>query len=131
MAAEAEFKVNGSTPIALEYYNQVKRRAYGFSPTMASAVDVTNINLQSIMDERSRELCFEGVRRSDLIRWGMMTTAMQGIVADVANNAPSGYLTSASLAANNYLTNPLRYAIFPIPANEVALNNAMVQNAGW
>ena len=84
------------------------------------------------MDERSRELCFEGVRRIDLIRWGTITNAMQGIVADVAANAPSSYAVSASLPASNFLVYPAKFSLFPIPSTfEIAQNSAATQNIGW
>jgi hypothetical protein len=135
MAAEADLQVNGGTPsaAAVEYYNQVRRRAFGFTPTAAQAgFDVTTFTMQNIMDERSRELCFEGVRRIDLIRWGQMTAAMQAIQADVTANSPATYSFAASFAANNFLTNPSKYTLFPIPATgEIANNPAMTQNPGW
>jgi starch-binding outer membrane protein, SusD/RagB family len=133
MAAEADLKANGMPSAAsVEYYNQVRRRAFGFNPLVANAKDVTTFTMQDIMDERSRELCFEGVRRMDLIRWGTMTTAMQNILSDVTANAPGVYSTVASLAATNFLTNPTKYSLFPIPANfEIAQNTAITQNTGW
>jgi starch-binding outer membrane protein, SusD/RagB family len=134
MAAEADLKVNG-TPGSqtVNYYNQVRRRAYGFDPALpVPALDVTTFSMQDIMDERSRELCFEGVRRIDLIRWGTMTAAMQNIVTDVTNNAPASYTFAASVAANNFLTNPPKYVLFPIPSTfEIAQNNLITQNTGW
>lgn len=134
MAAEADLKVN-STPsaTAVEYFNQVRRRAFGVSPTAANAtVDVTTFTMQDIMDERSRELCFEGVRRADLVRWGTMPTVMQNIQNDIRTFAPTSYQTAALFASNNYLLNPSKYALFPIPAAfEIAQNTALTQNAGW
>ena len=134
MAAEADLKANGSpSATAVEYFNQVRRRAFGFSPTAAQpGFDVTSFTMQDIMDERSRELCFEGVRRIDLIRWGTMTAAMQAIVSDVSANAPATYSVAASLAANNFLTYPQKFSLFPVPSTfEIAQNNAATQNIGW
>lgn len=133
MAAEADLKVNGSPSAeAVGYYNQVRRRAYGFSPlTPAPSVDVTTFTLQDIMDERSRELCFEGQRRNDLIRWGVMTTAMQNLITDNANRAPATYLAAVNVAATNFVSAPDKYVLFPIAAGEIALDKALVQNPGW
>jgi starch-binding outer membrane protein, SusD/RagB family len=134
MGAEADLKANGApSAIAVGYYNQVRRRAYGFDPNAAvPSLDVTTFTLQDIIDERSRELCFEGVRRSDLIRWGTMTNAMQNIVTDVTSNAPTNYTFAASIAANNFLSNPIKFILFPIPSNfEIAQNNLITQNLGW
>jgi predicted secreted protein len=35
--------------------------------------------LKYIQDERSRELCYEGLRKLDLIRWGIFYTTMKGL----------------------------------------------------
>lgn len=134
MAAEADLRVNGTPSAeAVLYFNMVTRRAFGLDPnTAAPAVDVTTFNLQDIINERSRELCFEGVRRMDLIRWGIMPTVMQQLLAEVNTNAPSGYRFSAGLAATNFLQNPTKFQLFPIPsALELAQNAALTQNAGW
>lgn len=133
MAAEADLRVNGSpSGTAVEYYNQVRRRAYGLAPSVpAPGVDVATFTMQDIMDERSRELCFEGVRRQDLIRWGVMQTAMQALSADNVNRAPASYQTASTLAATNFLSTYPKGLLFPIPANELTLNNAMTQNPGW
>ncbi len=136
MAAEADLKVNGTpSATAVEYFNQVRRRAFGASPTAANpALDLTaaQITMQDIMDERSRELCFEGVRRADLVRWGIMTTAMQNIQNEVRAFAPASYQNAALFASTNFLLNPSKYELFPIPAAfEIAQNTALTQNAGW
>lgn len=134
MAAEADLKVNGTpSALAVEYYNQVRRRAFGLaSSTPAAGVDVTTFTMQDIMDERSRELCFEGLRRVDLIRWGALTTAMQNTLTDVSSNAPASYTVAASLASINFLSDPIKFSVFPIPsAFELAQNSALTQNVGW
>lgn len=133
MAAEADLKVNGTpSASAVLYYNKVRRRAFGLNPEVAQpTVDVANFTIEDIYDERSRELCFEGVRRADLIRWGIMTREMTEVVQDNSLRSPSGYAIASSLAANNFLTNPTKYVVFPIPAREIELNNALVQNSGW
>jgi hypothetical protein len=61
-----------------------------------------------------------------------MATSMQGILSDVKTNAPSTYTFAATVAANNYLTNPARFNLLPIPAAlELAQNLALTQNFGW
>lgn len=135
MAVEADIKANGSaSPASVEYFNQVRRRAYGYNPTVppgVAGVDYTTVTMQDIMDERSRELCFEGLRRQDLIRWGLMTTAMQNIQTSNAANAPASYLTAANNSSTNFLSNPQKYLLLPIPFTEVTLDSKLVQNPGW
>jgi starch-binding outer membrane protein, SusD/RagB family len=134
MFAEADLMVNGTpSAAAIECYNQVRRRAYGKlnAKTPDATIDVATFTLQDIMDERSRELCFEGLRRSDLLRWGVMAAVMTDLKNDNAANAPAAYSALSTAAATNFLSNPTKYALFPIPSTELALDKALVQNPGW
>ena len=135
MAAEADLKVNGTpSAAAVNYFNMVRRRAYGLpltTPATITGVDYLTFTLQDIMDERSRELCFEGVRRQDLIRWGVMTTTMQNLLNNNATNVPSNYQAAANAAATNFLVYPAKNVIFPIPVSEIVLDNQLTQNPGW
>ncbi len=135
MAAEADLKLNGGTPsaTAVGYYNKVRRRAFGFteaSGAIPPGVVVTTFTMTDLMDERSRELCFEGQRRNDLLRWGMMQTAYSNLITD-NSNAPSTYTAAANIAANNFLANPGKFSKFPIPQSEFGTNYELIQNAGW
>jgi hypothetical protein len=135
MAAEADLKLNGGTPsaTAVGYYNKVRRRAFGFteaSGAIPPGVIVTTFTMTDLMDERSRELCFEGQRRNDLLRWGMMQTAYSNLITD-NSNAPSTYTAAANIAANNFLANPGKFSKFPIPQSEFGTNYELIQNAGW
>lgn len=59
----------GSMAEAVQYVNNVRQRAYGDKYT-----PWTDLNMESLRDERARELYTENVRRTDLIRWGLWTT---------------------------------------------------------
>jgi len=134
IAAEADLKINGTPGSqAVEYYNQVRRRAYGYTPITNSVPgsDVSAFTLQDIVDERSRELCFEGLRRQDLLRWGIMTQEMQKVINENSTSAQSNYLTAANLSAVNFVANPTKYSLFPIPATELIYDNALTQNPNW
>jgi len=140
MAAEAGLQT-GNISSTIEYYNQVRRRAFGYPPSIpVPGFDATSITMQDIMDERSRELCFEGVRRMDLIRWGVMTATMQSLNADnlayapTAGNSITGNVNSSAmsnLASSNFLLNPIRNVLFPIPASELISDKSLTQNPGW
>jgi hypothetical protein len=134
MAAEADLKVNGSpSAVAVGYYNKVRRRAYGFNDSSSSipaGVEVATFTLTDLMDERSRELCFEGQRRNDLLRWGMLSTALTSLIAD-NTTAPATYTAAVNISANNFLSNPSKYSKFPIPQSEFNFNNQLTQNLGW
>jgi hypothetical protein len=82
---------------------------------------------QLIRDERARELCFEALRRNDLIRWGVFISEMKAVANDITLNAPAT-LKYAATAGKNVSE---RNLLFPIPLSEIALNKALVQNKGW
>jgi len=75
-----------------------------------------------LLDSRSRELCFEGWRRIDLIRFGKMTMAINGL--------------SATLGIWNSIVPEIQanwepYKIwFPIPKSEIELS-PLEQNPGY
>ncbi len=60
-------------PEAIEYVNQVRKRAWGGTlPADKAWTGMSKEDFRKeVMDERMRELCFEGWRRMDLIRTGM------------------------------------------------------------
>lgn len=116
----------GST--AYRYFNMVRRRAYGYSATEPVPEAVEKMpTIQEIRDERSRELCFEGVRKFDLIRWGVFLQAMRTVGQDIGTSAPAN-LRYAVLGYNNVAP---RHVLMPIPTQELALNKGMTQNPLW
>ncbi len=73
MYAEAENEINnGPTSLAYDYLNMVRRRGYGLSPGVPSAVDYSGLDYQGFLDavylERRLELAYEGHRWFDLVR---------------------------------------------------------------
>ncbi|MBL4745278.1 MAG: RagB/SusD family nutrient uptake outer membrane protein [Flavobacteriaceae bacterium] len=66
MFAEAENKLAPGSQQALDALNTVRNRA--------KATPVTVITDEVIQEERMLELCFEGQRKYDLIRWGLLTS---------------------------------------------------------
>ena len=72
VAAEAAFMLN-NMPDAVKYINAVRERA-AYPTGNATAMDVTasDLSLDFILDERTRELCGENVRWWDLVRTGKL-----------------------------------------------------------
>lgn len=125
MYAEAENTVNGPTANAKAAVKAVRDRA--------SASDITTVVtgkeelLSIIKDERFRELCFEGLRKYDLIRWGEFIPVMKNLAVQINNTAPAAVKYTA-LAANNVTD---KHLLLPVPIDELSLNKAMKQNPGW
>lgn len=78
-----------------------------------------------LVDERARELCFEGYRRMDLIRWGRFVDVMQAYNSYARNNAApaNAYRASGNISSRNIF--------MPIPATDLILNKLLTQNPGW
>jgi len=136
MYAEAENQVNGPTAAAYNAINQVRRRAYGKLVAGATNVNAGDVPAglgqtafaDYIKAERSRELCYEGLRKPDLIRWGILGSTMKSVAAEITAGAPA-VLKYAATAGNN-LTEP-RHLLLPVPAYELGVNPLLTQNLNW
>ncbi|WP_119080043.1 RagB/SusD family nutrient uptake outer membrane protein [Chitinophaga alhagiae] len=83
--------------------------------------------LKLIQAERSRELCFEGMRKYDLIRWNIFVSTLKEVASEFTEDAPAN-LKYGALSFNNAQS---RNELFPIPITELGLNKLLVQNPGW
>ena len=106
--------VGGDVATALSYINNIRTRAYG-NPT--GNISAGQLNLQFILDERGRELYWEGHRRTDLIRYGLLTTG--------------SYLWPWKGGVSSGTVVDSKYNIFPIPASNLVANGNLTQNAGY
>ena len=96
----------------MDLVNQVRRRAYG-----DNSGDVTGIDLQFVLDERGRELSWEGQRRTDLVRFGQYTGS--NYLWDWKGGVPQG-------AEIGEFRN-----IFPLPSSDLTANPNLEQNPGY
>ncbi len=116
MYAEAVMRggTGGSAAQALTYVNALRQRAYGDASGNISA---GNLTLDFILDERARELYWEGHRRTDLIRFKKFTG--------------SSYLWPwKGNSINGTSTDSFR-DLFPIPAADMSANPTLKQNSGY
>ncbi len=127
MLAEAENEVNQSpTPLAYEAINTVRERA-GIEPL--SGLSYAEFQ-QELRDERGRELCFESLRKYDLVRWGIYTDAIQALgEATYDSRWPGGsnYSTARAFAERTQK----KHEFLPIPLKELAINTELSQNPLW
>ena len=134
MFAEADNEVNGGpTGESYEAVNQVVRRGFGKDQfTEDATIDWQGMDYetfrQEIMNERSRELAFECLRKADLVRWGVFYEKMKECLAD-ANKAPSFSDLKHAKAQFGNVTG--RDVVWPIPSYEIAINDKLTQNKGW
>lgn len=134
MFAEADLQLNGVTAEAYEAVNQVRRRGFGKAVNIPDpAVDLppgmAQVDfLEAIKKERFCELAYEGLRKHDLLRWGVYVTTMEQMVTEYQTNMPSTLSDPAIKQAQRVTSRSL---LFPIPNTEIAVNPYIQQNPGW
>ena len=131
MKAEALMRANGgtATPDAIIAANQVRSRAG------AKAYDVSTLTLGELCNERCRELCWEGFRRQDLIRFNCFTGAYS-----VENSSDPYNLWILKIeecqpydcepGARRRVT-PEYMKVFPIPRFVLEEHTYFLQNVGY
>jgi hypothetical protein len=102
----------GSTATALQYVNTLRARAFGNNLN-----GLGSLTLNNIIDERARELYWEGTRRTDLIRFNMFT--------------PATYLWPYKGGVREGRAVDPKYNVFPIPATDIIANPNLRQNTGY
>ncbi|HNP20510.1 MAG TPA: RagB/SusD family nutrient uptake outer membrane protein [Panacibacter sp.] len=103
----------GDAATALSYLNKIRTRAYGNT----GSGTISEFDLQTVLDERGRELYWEGHRRTDLIRYGLLTS--------------STYLWPWKGGVGSGTGVDSKYNIFPIPATNLTSNTNLTQNDGY
>ena len=88
MYAEAENELNnGPTAVAKSMYEEVRKRAFEED----NQIGTTPVSYQefrnAIIEERGLELAFEGLRRTDLVRWGILFEKLTEAKQDLINMA--------------------------------------------
>ncbi len=101
----------GSSAEALGYVNAIRNRSH------ASTINASQLTLDFIIDERARELNFEGHRRTDLIRFGKFTG--------------SAYLWPWKGNVKDGTSIPAHYNLFPIPLKAIQANPNLTQNPNY
>ncbi|MDP2336025.1 MAG: RagB/SusD family nutrient uptake outer membrane protein [Bacteroidota bacterium] len=116
MYAEAVLRggTGGSAATALGLVNANRQRAYG---NTSGNITSGQLTLDFILDERSRELYWEGHRRTDLIRFGKFTG--------------SAYLWPWKGKVAAGAATPSFRDLYPIPSNDMGANPTLQQNPGY
>ncbi len=110
--AEAQLRGGaGDAGLSLNYVNLIRARA------KATAFNATDMTLQNILDERARELYWEGHRRTDLIRYGQFTT--------------SAYVWPWKGGVSSGTAVDSKFNLYPIPAANRNSNSNLGQNLGY
>ncbi|MBL7743231.1 MAG: RagB/SusD family nutrient uptake outer membrane protein [Chitinophagaceae bacterium] len=108
----------GNAATALGYINKMRGRAYANDPnSTAGNISSGEMTLDFILDERARELYWEGFRRTDLIRYNRFTEG--------AYLWPWKGGVSSGTGVASYRK------LYPIPSRDLNSNTNLVQNPGY
>lgn len=105
----------GDMGTALGYINALRTRAYNGSTS--GNISLSAMNLDFILDERGRELYYEAVRRTDLVRFGKFTTG--------------AYLWAWKGGVKAGTSVADKYNLFPLPPTDLSANPNLIQNPGY
>lgn len=113
--AEAFTRGGGGDPAtAVAYINNLRARAYG---NASGNITTGQLNNDFVLDERARELYWEGHRRTDLIRYGKFTESTY--LWPWKGGVASGTGVSAIRK------------LYPIPSRDINVNQNLIQNPGY
>ena len=104
----------GDLNTSLSLINQLRARAYG---NTSGNISISDLSLSFILNERSRELYWEGLRRTDLIRFNQFTT--------------DTYLWPFKGGSSDGNSVDSYRQIFPLPTNVISINPNLSQNSGY
>lgn len=145
--AEAKYEMDGAISDAdLNLTVNALRTRAGLPVKLTNAFVTTN-NLsmrEEIRRERTVELCLEGFRYNDLLRWKIAETVLPKTLLGAKYNVTEWVGTTAAslnLNADKVLIvedaskrtfDPKRDYLYPVPLQEISLSgNNVVQNPGW
>lgn len=123
--AEAVYGATGDAASARTFLSRVRVRA-----TTAPTTAVLDLQYQradfidELLEERSRELCFEGQRRFDLFRFNRYESAIQGLTTD---NSKGFNNATGSVAELQTKFKPYRVWL-PVPLIELDINKSFIPN---
>lgn len=123
--AEALNESGGSIVDAVDAVNAVRRRGFGDMSHDLSYGLSRDALREAIRKERAYELCFEGHRKQDLIRWGIYYDTVIETAQELVN-----WYSSANYAVRNYIIRG-RHELMPIPLRDLDLMKKCNQNPGW
>ncbi len=138
--AEAKAELNTLTQADLDLTVNVLREKAGVAPLEISHASI----IQEVRRERRVELAFEGFRYDDLIRWKEGAQLAEPVIGlkfneeDITNADKFVVGQHIQLDENGYILSPNTYSFdesknyyFPVPLNELSLNQNLKQTPGW
>ncbi|WP_298238974.1 RagB/SusD family nutrient uptake outer membrane protein [uncultured Algibacter sp.] len=130
LKAEAQYYTGDETG-ARTTISKVRLRAAGNDVAVRDALDIAYNKadfIEELLDERSRELCFECQRRFDLVRFGRHESAIEALEIGVGKWNTDPTITTLK---GNWVGNEFKMW-FPIPKTQTVINpNLLPNNPGY
>ena len=123
--AEGLNESGGSMADAIDAVNAVRRRGFGDTQHDLSYGLSREELREVIRKERAYELCFEGHRKQDLIRWGIYYKSIVETAQELADS-----FSNANYSVPTYIIEG-RHELLPIPQRDLDLMKKCKQNPGW
>lgn len=120
--AEASL-ASGDAATALDYINQIRSRA--------KLAPLPSVTLDDIKREKRLELCGEGQRFQDLLRWGEAAEKLAGNGKQFPLLQAGGTVKYQTTGNTVYGFKTGKHEYLPYPATETRLNSAIKQNPGY
>ena len=127
LAAEAHLQTGGDASKALDYVNRIRTRAQ--IPTLSS------VTMDNVKTEKRLELCFEGCRFMDLVRWGEAASVLKekgrkiGTFTCNQDGSTTWKPDGFTYSTGGFVSN--RHELYPFPSTETMVNTKLEQNPGW
>lgn len=121
LAAEANLDIDNAK--ATKYFNEIRRRA--------QAPELASITLEDVQTEKRLELCYEGTRFQDLVRWGIAAEKLKDAGKQMPMLQLDGSVTYVDLENPEYGFKTGKHELLPFPADEIRVNKAIKQNPGY
>lgn len=107
----------GDQAMALAYINKLRGRAYANNPESNEGnISQTDLTLDFLLDERAREMYWEALRRTDLVRYNKFTTD------DYLWAWKGGVIGGTEVNA--------KFNLFPLPTSDL-LSNPNLEQSGY
>jgi hypothetical protein len=140
IAAEANMYL-GNLDKAAEYINVVRRRAAASGKTSQMEITSSQLNIDFILDERTRELCGEFTRWPDLVRTGKLLERVKKYVPALVTSKTSPItnpntvppiLVTDTYGSNAAINIQPYHVLRPIPQQEIDRTSGKIkQNPGY
>ena len=121
LAAEAHVQPGGDAGKAANYINQIRTRA--------RLAPLGSVTMDDVKIEKRLELCAEGTRFQDIVRWGEAATLLANQGKDIMGY--NGTTSSVLYSNSTYGFKAGKHELLPIPSQEIQVNPNMKQNPGW